>query len=573
MQRNPGMIDLKNSSTWKFFLYSFTGFLLVIIAVTIFYALSLYRHENKHLKNNLLQVEEVYVPFLVSSLWVTDYDSLEMQIEGIVRFNFIDRVEICDEDDNLFFAGTAADSSHDIVTNKLIYNYRGETREIGTLSLYINKSQMKSVITLNAIYIFVMQFILAFVLSLVIATVFYLVIGKNMIQLARFIKSDDPSKNSSPFVLQRKFIIRDELQILVEHFNSMRQRIREHIAQIQQLSYHDQLTELYNRRFFEEELKRLDTERNLPLSILMIDVNGLKLTNDAFGHAGGDRLLKKVAEVLKRESRADDIIARIGGDEFVVLLPKTDKKHTASLERRLGTAFKNEIIKNIPVSVSCGGATKKQIQEKIENIFKKAEDNMYNQKSYKKDSQRQNSIQIILRTLFEKEPREKEHSERVSKLCAAIGTALEMNREEIDELKAAGKYHDIGKIVVSGDILNKKGTLNSAEWKQIKRHPESSYNILSTANEYGPIAEIILAHHERWDGKGYPAGLKGEEIPFQARIILAADAYDMMTHHGFGRKVMTKEEAIEELKKNMGTQFDPKIVKVFIEKVLADNSI
>jgi len=341
------------------------------------------------------------------------------------------------------------------------------------------------------------------------------------------------------------------------------------MIQIQKLSYYDQLTGLYNRRFFEEELKRLDTERNLPLSILMIDVNGLKLTNDAFGHAAGDKLLQKVAEVLKRESRADDIIARVGGDELVVLLPKTDKKHTTSIESRLNTAFKGEIIENIPVSVSCGGATKRGKKEKIGNVFKKAEDNMYNHKSYKKDSQRKNSIQIIMNTLFEKRPAEKEHARKVSKLSTAVGSAMGLSNVEVDELKIAGEYHDIGKVAISSDILSKKGKLTDFELKELKRHPELSYNILSTVNEYGPIAEIVLSHHERWDGKGYPGGLKGEEIPLQSRIMMVVDDYDAMTNDRSYRKALSKEEAIRELQNRAGTKFDPKIVEIFIKKVLA----
>jgi len=301
----------------------------------------------------------------------------------------------------------------------------------------------------------------------------------------------------------------------------------------------------------------------------MIDVNGLKLTNDAFGHAAGDKLLQKVAEVLKRESRADDIIARVGGDEFVVLLPKTDKKHTASLESRLGAAFKGEIIENIPVSVSCGGATKRGKQAKIGNIYKKAEDNMYNHKSYKKDSQRKNSIQIIMNTLFEKRPAEKEHARKVSKLSTAVGSAMGLSNVEVDELKIAGEYHDIGKVAISSDILSKKGKLTDFELKELKRHPELSYNILSTVNEYGPIAEIVLSHHERWDGKGYPGGLKGEEIPLQSRIMMVVDDYDAMTNDRSYRKALSKEEAIRELQNRAGTKFDPKIVEVFIKKVLA----
>ena len=570
MIKSPRDFSWKDSTTWKVFLYCFIAFLILAIVVTIIQSFVLYRNEHQHLENNLLQIKEIYVPFLVSSLWITDYEHLQRQIEGIAKFNYIDRVEVYDEEQNFWVAGKEGQESHDFVLNKLVYTYRNDQREIGELILYTNISQIKSVIVRNAYSLFLIQLVLAFILSSIVAGAFYLVIGKNLLRIAQFIKTDNPGKNHQPLTLQRNLKKRDELQMLIDYLNEMRNRIKNTVKEIKELSHTDQLTGLYNRRFFEEELKRLDTLRNLPLSLIMVDVNGLKLTNDAFGHEAGDQLLQKVAQVLKEECRADDIIARIGGDEFVILLPKTDHLQVATLGERLIGATGKEEIKNLPVSASFGWDTKNSQKEDIETVFKRAEDYMYSKKAYKKDSQRQHSLQIILDTLFTKESREREHARRVSEFSVAIGVALGLSEAEVKELKIAGQYHDIGKIALQEDILNKKGKLSDKERKEIKRHPELSYNILSSVNEFGPIAEIVLYHHERWDGKGYPSGLQGKEIPLQSRIIMVADAFDAMTEKRPYRRALNKEEAVLQLKKGAWKQFDGNITEAFINKVLSD---
>ena len=338
------------------------------------------------------------------------------------------------------------------------------------------------------------------------------------------------------------------------------------------LSYHDQLTGLYNRRFYEEELKRLDTERNLPLTLIMGDVNGLKLINDSFGHVMGDELLQKVAEVLKRGCRTDEVIARLGGDEFVLILPKTDALETEKIIKRIEDLASKEKIGSIDISISFGYETKNNAEEKIEEIFKKAEDYMYKKKLFESPSMRGKTIKAIMNTLHEKNKREEQHSHRVSALCKIMGEALGLPEYEVEELKSVGLIHDIGKIAVDENILNKPGKLTDDEWKEIKRHPEIGYRILNTVNDMSDMANYTLYHHERWDGKGYPKGLKEEQIPFVSRIITIADAYDAMTSERSYRSALSEEIVIEELRKNAGLQFDPELVRVFIEKVLGQIS-
>ncbi len=337
---------------------------------------------------------------------------------------------------------------------------------------------------------------------------------------------------------------------------------------IEYLSLHDQLTGLYNRRFLEEELKRLDIARNLPLTIVMLDVNGLKLINDAFGHAMGDLTLKRAAIIMKEECRADEIIARFGEDEFVILLPRTGQEDAEWLVKRIYTAFETEIIDNIMVSVSCGWATKQDHSENLANIFKLAEDHMYRRKLSESKSMHHKTIDTILKTLHGKSEREKNHSERVGELCESIATALNMNPEDVKEFRTIGLMHDIGKIAIDLSILDKPGKLDKMERAEIERHPELGYQILRSINEFAKLAEYTLSHHERWDGKGYPRRLKGEEIPFEARIIAIADAYDSMTSNRSYRKAMNREEALKEIINEAGKQFDPGIVNIFIKKVM-----
>lgn len=334
------------------------------------------------------------------------------------------------------------------------------------------------------------------------------------------------------------------------------------------LSYYDQLTGLYNRRFYEEELKRINTSRNLPITLVLADVNGLKLTNDAFGHSLGDNLLKKIAQVFKNECRTEDVVARIGGDEFVFLLPKTSSTEAQKIIERINHSISEKQKENIICSVSFGWATKHYLKEDIRKIFMRAEDYMYRNKLAESSSMRNETIKMITKTLNEKNRREQLHCERVSKLCELIGNALRLSPDAVRELKMAGLLHDIGKIGIDESLLNKRGKLSEAEWADMRRHPEIGYHILRSVNEFAPIAKYVLHHHERIDGQGYPRQLKDDEIPIQSKIICIADAYDAMTSHRPYRNDLSLSEVIAEFKRNAGSQFDQEILKVFIDQIM-----
>lgn len=340
--------------------------------------------------------------------------------------------------------------------------------------------------------------------------------------------------------------------------------------EIAYLSFHDHLTGLYNRRFYEEELVRLDTARNWPLTIVMGDVNGLKLINDSFGHATGDQLLIKTAAALTDGCRADDIIARIGGDEFIILFPQTDAFEAAQMITRIKNSLQNNSIVGLEISVSFGYATKTSAADDTDEIFKQAEDMMYHNKLYEGASLKSRVIDTIIDVINHKSDREEIHSQQVSILCEKMAVALRMDAHQIKELKAFGLLHDIGKIAISDQILNKSGRLSDAEWLEMKNHAEIGYRILCTNKELTEIADYVLAHHERWDGQGYPKGLKGIEIPLQARICAIADAYDAMTNERSYKSTLPRDLAVAELLKHAGTQFDPELVGIFIDQVWPD---
>ncbi len=329
------------------------------------------------------------------------------------------------------------------------------------------------------------------------------------------------------------------------------------------LSYRDQLTKLYNRRYYEETVEKMNGQ--LPLTLVMADVNGLKMTNDAFGHLVGDKLLKGFAEILKETSRRDDFVARIGGDEFVVLLPNTSSQAAKEIVKRIQLKVKETKIENILMSVSLGYATKTEACESIEKIFSEAEDMMYRKKLLEGRSMKNKMIQMIVKSLHEKSSFEKEHCERVALLCRGIGQAIGFSADEVDDLGLLGLVHDIGKIAISKDILNKTSDLNDLEWLEMRKHPEIGYQILRSVSEFAHVSDYVLCHHERLDGSGYPRNIKNQEIPIESKILAVAEAYDRMTNKWSHRPVMSEKEALKELRRCSGTQFDPEIVKIFIK--------
>jgi len=333
------------------------------------------------------------------------------------------------------------------------------------------------------------------------------------------------------------------------------------------LRTHDPLTKLSNRVYFEQQMQVLDKEEHDSISMINFDINGLILINEAFGHESGDELIIFVAETLNKVFDEHSVISRVGGDQFTVISINTTKEEALSKAREVADMVKAYDVHGIQLSISYGIATRVG-DEDINTLFLTSENNMYSNKIFESQSYRNNSIKSMIKAYHEKNPREEDHSHRVSKLCEKFGMALGMGDDDINKLKAISHLHDIGKIAIDEAILNKPGKLTADEWETIKKHPEIGARIISTSDEYVVIADDILSHHERFDGQGYPFGISGTKIPIRARIIAIIDAFDAMTSDRPYRKAMPQKEAVEELKRCAGTQFDPELVRVFIREVL-----
>ncbi len=342
------------------------------------------------------------------------------------------------------------------------------------------------------------------------------------------------------------------------------------LKEIEYLSFHDQLTGLHNRRYYERRLNEINQEELMPLSIVMCDVNGLKLINDSFGHEEGDRLLNNFAKVLRRTDIDRRNYAKIGGDEFVILLPNTEYVEAEKIINDINLDCANEVINGIALSVSFGIATMTNMNQNPVELLKAAEDIMYQNKLYESTSRKRKTIDVIVSALQEKNPDERRHASRVSNYCEKLAMEIGCNMPARTKAKSAGLLHDIGKIGTPEILLDKKEGLTDEEYSIMCKHPEIGYRILKSAGNMNDVADVILSHHERWDGTGYPRKLKGEAIPIEARMISIVDAYDTMTSNTTYRLAYDKEYAINELRKYAGTQFDPNLVEVFVTKVLAD---
>jgi len=331
------------------------------------------------------------------------------------------------------------------------------------------------------------------------------------------------------------------------------------------LSDHDPLTGLFNRRYLQEEMLRLDRPANLPLSVAIFDINGLKLINDAMGHQAGDQLLEKAGAALQRECRGNDVAARVGGDEFVLLLPKTQPELAKKIVQRIENAIASEKVNGLPLHVCSGLASKNTDQENLDKVRRLAEDDLYRLKLSQRNQVRQQIIQTLIQSLYEKSAYEREHSAKVSHYALALALALNLEEGDLSAISRVGLVHDIGKIRIDSQILNATEPLDEAQMWEIRRHAESGYRILSSVPEFSTLADDVLYHHERWDGSGYPSGLREREIPLKARILAVADAFAAMTSSRPYRPARSHAQARAELCLGAGSQFDPELVAAFLE--------
>jgi diguanylate cyclase (GGDEF)-like protein/PAS domain S-box-containing protein len=333
------------------------------------------------------------------------------------------------------------------------------------------------------------------------------------------------------------------------------------------LSLHDSLTGLYNRIYFEEEISRIEKARHDTVGILSCDVDGLKLVNDTLGHDQGDRLLIAAAGVIRECFREGDLVARIGGDEFSVLLPDTTESAVENACQRIQEAVANYNATNpqLPLSISVGFAINDGGYRSLKDLFKEADNHMYQKKLYGTKSVRSTIVKTLINTLKARDRTAENHIIRLEKLLASIAAFIGLPDSTKSDLSLLAKFHDIGKVGIADSILSKEGTLTSEEWTEMKRHCEIGYRIALAAPELVPIADWILKHHECWNGQGYPFGIEGEEIPIECRLLTIADTYEALTSACPYRKTYSHREAVAELMSYSGKEFDPKLLEKFLQ--------
>lgn len=356
------------------------------------------------------------------------------------------------------------------------------------------------------------------------------------------------------------------LNIILSDISAMKkaeETIRHH-------AYTDNMTGFFSRTYFEDILSGMNSMMSVvkPLSIIATDIDGLKITNDTFGHDAGDNLIKKAAQILTDVFGEDIPIARIGGDEFCVILPCTDFAAAQELAEQIVrmTETSNNLNPVIPVSMSIGIASSyEDSNEDIYSIYRRADDDMYRYKLSQTSSEKSKVIDMLLTALSEKDYVSQGHVERISELCLLMAESMSLHENQKRDLVLLSKVHDLGKIGIPDDILNKPAKLSSKEYERMKLHVKIGYNIANRSRELVTIAPLILHHHEHWDGNGYPDSLKEDKIPLECRVLAIVDAFDAMTNDRPYHKGISVEEALLEIERCAGTQFDPDLAKEFVE--------
>lgn len=358
---------------------------------------------------------------------------------------------------------------------------------------------------------------------------------------------------------------RGELGFLARAFDQMSKALERRATQLTYVSHHDSLTGAHNRAYIESMKEKLSCEENLPTTVIMGDINGLKRVNDVYGHSVGDEMIIAAGNIMRACVGERGVVARWAGDEFIAILPNTDFREGLRICREIRSACTLAESDSAGLSIALGAATRVAPGRSLRDARIAAEKRMYANKLADATSGRGMLLHSLRQALAERTHETQEHSNRMRFLAIELGQMLGLSASTLDDLALLADLHDIGKIGIPDRILQKPGGLTPAEWDVMRAHPEIGARIVGGCYELEHIARAILAHHERWDGGGYPRGLGGHQIPLISRILSIVDAYDAMTSDRPYRKAMSREDALREIRTCSGMQFDPDLADIFLE--------
>lgn len=340
-----------------------------------------------------------------------------------------------------------------------------------------------------------------------------------------------------------------------------------HLVRSSNIARFDLLTQTHYRHDLNTIMAELDSPEHLPISLFMMDVNGMKMTNDAFGYGQGDKLLKKCATIIKSSAINGSRLIRMNGDEFLLIAPNCSEVEKQQILDNIERLCAEDTESMIPPSLSIGVATKNRVGQEISQVIRYSEQNLYASRLIESRRFKASIISRLRKYLSKKNYESSTHITRVKGLSTLMGDALHLDQAARNQLSLAADLHDIGKVSIPEDILSKKTKLSSEEWKIVRQHPVTAYRIIYGLGDYSNVAKIVLHHHERFDGTGYPDGLKGEEIPLLSRILCLVDSYDIMIHSPYGQAQESIGDVISELRRCAGTQFDPELVDIFLKTI------